>query len=133
MHGGLTEPSGSQKGPDREGAMTSIKGPRKNLKQQRRHEQEVVPAYENDLDVRPALEKFFQAARGVDPAEAAAQNHDPSFRSDGGLRRDVWEPLGAIPPPTGADCFAAPRLSSVIVECLMRTPVESQTSAVVMA
>ena len=80
-HRRLAEPGGPQEGADGEGAMNRIKRPGKHLEQQRRHEEEVVPAHENDLDVRPALEKLLQAAGRVDPAEAAAQDHDPSLRS----------------------------------------------------
>ncbi len=54
---GLDKPGGPQKGPDGEGAMADVKRPGKNLKQQWRHEQEVVPADENDFDIRAALAK----------------------------------------------------------------------------
>ena len=43
--------------------------------------EEVVPAHENDLDIRPALAELLQVAGGVDPTEAAAEDHDPSCRS----------------------------------------------------
>ena len=48
----LDETRGPQKGTDREAAMAHVKGSGEDLKQQRRHEQEVVPAHQNDLDVR---------------------------------------------------------------------------------
>ena len=60
-------------------------------------EQEVVPAHQDDLDVRPPLAEPFQVAGGVDPPEAAAEDHDASL--PGGLHRSMhvrdWTPAAA--------------------------------------
>ena len=47
------------------------------------HEEEVVPAHQDDLDVRPALAELLQVAGRVDPAEAAAEDDDPGLRVRG--------------------------------------------------
>jgi hypothetical protein len=60
--------------------MANIERSGANLKQQRRHEQEVVPAHQDDLDVRTALAKPFQVAGRVDSAKAAAENQDAFLR-----------------------------------------------------
>ena len=47
----------------------------------RRHQQEVVPAHQDNLDARVwRLAKPLQMAGGVNAAEAAAENHDPRLR-----------------------------------------------------
>ena len=73
---GLDEAGGLQKGSDRERAMAHVEGSRKNLKEKRRHEQEVVPAHQNDFDIRAAFEKPLQAAGRVDSAKAAAEDQN---------------------------------------------------------
>ena len=80
LHRGLDKTRGPQKGPEREGAMAHVKGSGKDLKQQRRHEQEVVPAHQNDLDIRTAFEEPFQAAGREDSAKAAAEDHNAFLR-----------------------------------------------------
>ena len=54
--------------------------PRKDLEQQGRHEQEVVPAHQDDLHVRPPPAESFQVAGGGDSAEAAAEDQDAFLR-----------------------------------------------------
>ena len=56
--------------------MAQLKRPGKNLKQERRHQQEVVPAHQHDLDVRAALEKALQMAGRINAAKAAAEDHN---------------------------------------------------------
>src|SRR5262249_29468430 len=80
LNRGLDEPGGLQKGTDGEGAMPHVKSARKNLKQQRRHEQEVVPVHQNDLDIRAVLEKLFQEAGRVDSTKSAAEDQNAFFR-----------------------------------------------------
>src|SRR5262249_6191241 len=46
----------------------------------RRHQEEIVPAHEDDLDVLPAPAKPLQVSGRGDPAEAAAEDHDPGLR-----------------------------------------------------
>ncbi len=77
---GLDEPGGPQKGTEGEGGMAHVKGAGKNLKQQWRHEQKVVPAHQNDLDIRAALEEPFQVASRVDSPKAAAKDQNALFR-----------------------------------------------------
>ncbi len=76
----LDETRGPQKGTDREAAVAQFKGSGKDLKQQWRHEQEVVPAHQNDLDVRVVFEEPFQVAGRVDSAKAAAEDHNAFHR-----------------------------------------------------
>src|SRR5207249_3991662 len=47
-----------------------------DLEQQRGHQEEVVPAHEDDLDVPPALAKPLQVAGRGHSTEAAAKDHD---------------------------------------------------------
>src|SRR5207244_11906479 len=73
------EGGGPQERADREGAMAGIERPGADLEQQRGHQDEIVPAHEDDLDIPPALAKPLQAAgRGHTP-EAAAKDHDPGL------------------------------------------------------
>jgi len=60
---------------------SQVEGSRADLEQQRRHDEEVVPAHQTDLDIRTALAKLLQVAGGEDPTEAATEDQDPSFRS----------------------------------------------------
>ena len=80
LDGGLDEPGGAQEGADGEGAGAQVQGPREDLEQQGRHEHEVVPAHQDDLDVRPPPEEPFQVAGGGDAPEAAAEDHDAFLR-----------------------------------------------------
>jgi hypothetical protein len=104
--GALAETRGPQECADGEGAMTRVQRPGKRLEQQRRHDQEVVPAIENDLDVRPAPQELLQATRRVDAAKAAAQDDDPScpsgartgMRHPRGVRGDPVAVHGRLPP-----------------------------------
>ena len=57
--------------------MALVERPGTDLEQQRRHEEKIVLAHENDLHVRPVTAKLFQMAGRVDPAKTAAENHDP--------------------------------------------------------
>src|SRR5262249_35126005 len=108
---GLGEPGGAQESSEGEGAMAEVEGPGENLKQQRRHDEEVVPADQDDLDVRPAPAKLFQVTGGVDAAEAAPEDDDAGLRgvgcsSDhGSPRGSAWfgRPLAVTPG------FALPR------------------------
>ena len=61
--------------------MSQVEGSGADLEQQRRHEEEVVPAHQNDFDIRAAPAKLLQVTGGVDPTEAAAEDHDPNLRS----------------------------------------------------
>ena len=74
LNGGLDEPRGPQEGTDGEGAVAQVKGSGTDLEQQRRHDEEVVPAHQDDLDIRQAPAKPFQVTGGVDAAEAAAED-----------------------------------------------------------
>jgi hypothetical protein len=56
--------------------MAQVEGAGTDLEQQRRHDEEIVPAHQDDLDVRPAAAKVFQVTGGVNPAEAAAEDDD---------------------------------------------------------
>ena len=56
-----------------------IERPGADLEQERRHQQEVVPAHEDDLDVRPAFAKPLQAAGRGHSSKAAAEDHDLVF------------------------------------------------------
>jgi hypothetical protein len=76
----LDETSGLQEGADREAAVADVEGPGENLEQQRRHEQEIVPAHQNDLNIRSASEEPFQAAGGVDSAKPAAEDQNAFHR-----------------------------------------------------
>jgi hypothetical protein len=76
----LDEPGGPQKGADRQGAVAHVQGAGTDLEEQRGHQEEVVPAHQNDLDIRAALAKPFQAASGVDATKAAAENQDAFLR-----------------------------------------------------
>lgn len=57
---------------DRAGAHFECSGA--ELEQQRRHQQEVVLAQQDNLDVVPASEQFVQTPRGLDPRESAADH-----------------------------------------------------------
>jgi len=57
LDGGLDETGGAQKGTDGEGAIPQVQGAREDLEQQRRHEQEVVTAHQDDFHVRPSPEE----------------------------------------------------------------------------
>ena len=81
LHAPLAEAGGPQERPHGERAVPQIEGARAHLEQQRRHQEEVVPAHQDDLDIRPPLAELFQLAGGVDPAEAPAEDHDASLRS----------------------------------------------------
>src|SRR5262249_40524408 len=70
LNGGLVEGGGSQECTEGKGAMAKVKSSRTRLKQQRRHEKEVIAAHQPNLDLRPALAESFQVARGVNPTEA---------------------------------------------------------------
>src|SRR5262249_50977109 len=65
-----------QKGSNGERGVAQVERSRADLEQQRRHDQEVVPTDQDDLDVRAAPEQPFQMAGRVDAAEAAAQYDD---------------------------------------------------------
>src|SRR5262249_42093885 len=80
-NGGLDEPSGPQNGPDGEGAMVHVESPGKRLEQQRCYDQEIVPAHQDDLDIRAALEEPFQMAGRGDAPKAAAQDQNAFLRS----------------------------------------------------
>src|SRR5881227_4361521 len=59
--------------------MVGVERPGADLEQQRGHQDEIVPADEDDLDIPPALAKSLQAAgRGYSP-EATAKDHDPGL------------------------------------------------------
>ncbi len=73
LNRGLPEPCASQERADGEGAVSQVEGSRADLEQQRRHDQEVVPAHQSDLDIGTALAKFLQVAGGVHATEAATQ------------------------------------------------------------
>jgi hypothetical protein len=60
--------------------MTHVKGSGTNLKQQWRHEQEVVPAHQNDLYIRAAIEKPFQVTGRVDSSKATAKDQNAFLR-----------------------------------------------------
>jgi hypothetical protein len=62
LGGGLGEPGGSQEGTDGERALADVEGRGADLEQQRCHDEEVVPAHQDDLDVRPVAAKSFQMA-----------------------------------------------------------------------
>ena len=53
--------------------MRQVQRAGEHLEQQRRHEEEVVPAHENDLDVGAAFTKRFEMAGRVDAAESRRQ------------------------------------------------------------
>ena len=79
LNGGLDEPSGAQKSADWNGAGPQVQNARKDLEQQRRHEHEVVPAHQNDFNVRPPTKESFQVAGSGDTAKTAAENQDAFF------------------------------------------------------
>jgi hypothetical protein len=60
--------------------MTHVERPGKRLEQQRRHDQEVVPAHQDDLDIRAAPEEPFQVAGRVEAPKAAAEDHNAFLR-----------------------------------------------------
>src|SRR5262249_56923199 len=91
---GLGEPGGAHEGTDGEGTMAEVEGPGESLKQQRRHDEEVVPAHQDDLDFRPAPAKLFQVTGGVDAAEAAADDDDAGLRRVG-VSRAHGSPRGS--------------------------------------
>ncbi len=76
----LAEPRAPQERADGKGAVSQVQGPRANLEQQRRHDEEVVATHQDDLDIGAALAKPLQVAGGVDPTEATAEYQDPSLR-----------------------------------------------------
>jgi hypothetical protein len=51
-----------------------------DLEKQRRHQEEIVPAHENDLDVLPAFAKVLEITGRGNSSEAAAEDHDPGLR-----------------------------------------------------
>src|SRR5262245_43763849 len=59
--------------------MAGVERPGTDLEQQRGHQEEVVPAHEDDLDVPPALAKPLQVAGRAHPTEAAAEDHNPGL------------------------------------------------------
>jgi hypothetical protein len=62
---------------------------RAHLEEQRRHEEEVVPADEHDLDVAPVPEQSLEVPGGVRAAEPATKHHDSRGRRGGGGRARV--------------------------------------------
>ena len=63
--------------------MAQVQGPREDLEQQGRHEQEVVPAHQDDLDVRPPPESRLQVAGRVAPPKPPPRITIRVFGSDG--------------------------------------------------
>jgi hypothetical protein len=56
--------------------MPQIEGAGAHLEEQRRDEEEVVAAHQDELDIRPPPAELFQVAGGVDPREATAEDDD---------------------------------------------------------
>ena len=56
--------------------MAEIECPGTNLKQQWRHEQEIIPTHQHDLNIRTVLQKPFQVAGRVDSTKAATKDHN---------------------------------------------------------
>src|ERR1700754_3490407 len=79
--GRLDEARRPQVGADRQGTVTGIERPGADLKQQWRQDDEVVPADEDDLDVRPTATQPLQVTGGRHAAEAAAKDDDPGLAS----------------------------------------------------
>src|SRR5262249_2876099 len=59
--------------------------PGTDLEEQRGHQDKIIPAHEDDLDIPPAFAKPLQATGRGNAAEAAAEDHDPGFRGPPGL------------------------------------------------
>ena len=76
---GLDEARRAQVRADRQGAVPGVERPGANLKQQGSQDDEVVPADEDDLDVRPVAAQPLQVTGGRNPAEAAAEDDDPGL------------------------------------------------------
>ena len=79
LYSRLGEAGGSQERPHRERAVPEVESSRAHLEEQRRDEEEVVPAHQDDLDIRPPLAELFQVAGGVHATEATAEDHDASL------------------------------------------------------
>jgi hypothetical protein len=75
LHGRLDEPGPAQRGSDRLRAVPELQGARACLEQQRREHEEVVPADQRDLGLRPA-QRALELTHERDAREAAAEDHD---------------------------------------------------------
>src|SRR5262249_9914382 len=73
---GFDEARGPQERADREGAMAEVKCSGTDLEEQRRHHEEIVPAHNDEVDIRALPAEFFEVAGRVDSTEAAAEDYD---------------------------------------------------------
>ena len=79
LNGGLDEPGGLEKLADWDGARLQVESARKDLKQQRSHEHKVVPANQNDFNIRLSTKEPLQVPGSGNAAETAAENQDAFF------------------------------------------------------
>jgi hypothetical protein len=57
--------------------VAQVQGSGADLEQQRRHEKEIVPAHQYNLDFRSAPAEFFQVSGRVQAAKAATEDDNP--------------------------------------------------------
>ncbi len=56
--------------------MVGIEGAGTNLEQERRHEKEIVLAYQDDLDIRAVSAQLLQVPRRINAAKSSAEDYD---------------------------------------------------------
>ena len=78
--GRLDEARAAEAGADRLRAVAQLQHTGAGLEEERAQEEEVVAADERDLDVGPRGEWPVETARGGQPADSAAEDHDPGAR-----------------------------------------------------
>src|SRR5262249_2367330 len=105
------EARGPQERADWKGAMPQVQRSRTNLEEQRRHDEEIVAAHQDDFDVHAASAKPLQVAGSVISSEAAAEYQDPSLRGYGHVtsprRKSRLARRGPSPWPQGNACAKA--------------------------